>query len=61
MNGILLLLGLSVFINYIDRANLSVAAPLLQDELRLSASQLGVLLSAFFCSFWPDGWSTASM
>ena len=51
MNGILLLLGLSVFINYIDRANLSVAAPLLQDELRLSASQLGILLSAFFWTY----------
>jgi ACS family D-galactonate transporter-like MFS transporter len=51
MNGILLLLGLSVFINYIDRANLSVAAPLLKDELRLSASQLGILLSAFFWTY----------
>lgn len=54
MNGVLLLLGLSVFINYIDRANLSVAAPLLQDELGLSHAQLGVLLSAFF-------WTYASM
>ena len=40
MNGVLLLLGLSVFINYIDRANLSVAAPMLKDELGLSPSQL---------------------
>ena len=51
LNGILLLLGLSVFINYIDRANLSVAAPLLKDELGLSASQLGILLSAFFWTY----------
>ena len=51
MNGVLLLLGLSVFINYIDRANLSVAAPLLQDELRLSHAQLGILLSAFFWTY----------
>lgn len=51
MNGVLFLLGLSVFINYIDRANLSVAAPLLKDELSLSASQLGVLLSAFFWTY----------
>src|SRR5258706_4632993 len=51
MNGVLILLGLSVFINYIDRANLSVAAPLLQDELGLSHSQLGVLLSAFFWTY----------
>jgi MFS transporter, ACS family, D-galactonate transporter len=51
MNGVLFLLGLSVFINYIDRANLSVAAPLLKDELGLSASQLGILLSAFFWTY----------
>src|ERR1700730_4713985 len=51
MNGVLFLLGLSVFINYIDRANLSVAAPLLKDELGLSASQLGVLFSAFFWTY----------
>lgn len=51
MNGVLLLLGLSVFINYIDRANLSVAAPLLKDELGLSPSQLGILLSAFFWTY----------
>jgi ACS family D-galactonate transporter-like MFS transporter len=50
-NRVLLLLGLSVFINYIDRANLSVAAPLLKDELGLSHSQLGLLLSAFFWTY----------
>ncbi len=54
MNGVLILLGLSIFINYIDRANLSVAAPLLRNELGLSATQLGILLSAFF-------WTYASM
>ena len=48
---VLFLLGLSVFINYIDRANLSVAVPLLKDELGLSASQLGILLSAFFWTY----------
>jgi MFS family permease len=51
MNRVLFLLGLSVFINYIDRANLSVAAPLLKDEMGLSASQLGILLSAFFWTY----------
>ncbi|MDQ1408652.1 MAG: transporter, family, D-galactonate transporter [Acidobacteriaceae bacterium] len=48
---VLILLGLSVFINYIDRANLSIAAPLLKVELHLSASQLGILLSAFFWTY----------
>jgi MFS transporter, ACS family, D-galactonate transporter len=47
----LLLLALSVLINYIDRGNLSIAAPLLKAELGISASQLGILLSAFFWSY----------
>src|ERR1700738_3303086 len=48
---VLVLLGLSVFSNYSDPANLSVAAPLLKNELGLSASQLGILLSAFFWTY----------
>ena len=47
----LLLLVLSVFINYVDRGNLSIAAPLLKNELNISASQLGILLSAFFWTY----------
>src|SRR4029077_16359612 len=47
----LLLLALSVFINYIDRGNLSIAAPLLKNELGISASQLGILLSSFFWTY----------
>lgn len=45
------LLVLSVAINYIDRGNLSIAAPMLERELGLSATQLGVLLSAFFWTY----------
>ena len=48
---VLVLLFLSVFINYVDRSNLSIAAPLIKDELGISASQLGVLLSAFFWTY----------
>src|SRR5208337_2447788 len=48
---VLLLLAISVFINYIDRGNLSIAAPMLKDELGISAAQLGVLLSAFFWTY----------
>jgi len=47
----LLLLVLSVLINYIDRGNLSMAAPLLKEEFGISASQLGILLSAFFWTY----------
>ncbi len=48
---VLLLLAISVFINYVDRGNLSIAAPMLKDELGISASQLGLLLSAFFWTY----------
>lgn len=48
---LVLLVTAAVFINYIDRGNLSTAAPLLQDELHLSASQLGLLLSAFYYGY----------
>src|SRR5580700_10666163 len=60
MNRVIFLLALSVFINYIDRSNLSIAAPLVQDELGLSSWQLGKLLSVFFwtygCMQIPAGW-----
>ena len=60
MNRLLFLLGLSVLINYIDRSNLSIAAPLIKDELHISATQLGTLLSVFFYTYGllqiPAGW-----
>ena len=48
---LLLLLSLSVFINYVDRGNLSIAAPLLKNELGLSPEKMGLLLSAFFWTY----------
>jgi MFS transporter, ACS family, D-galactonate transporter len=42
------LLAFSIFINYLDRGALSIAAPLLKEDLRFSPAQLGVLLSSFF-------------
>jgi ACS family D-galactonate transporter-like MFS transporter len=45
------LLALSIFINYIDRGNLSIAAPLLKDDLHLSLYQLGILFSSFFWTY----------
>jgi len=47
----LVLLTLCGLINYVDRGNLSVAAPLLKAELSLSASQLGILFAAFFTTY----------
>jgi len=48
---LLALLMLSVVVNFIDRGLLSAAAPLLKDELGLTASQLGLLLSSFFWTY----------
>ena len=48
---ILALLVLSGFLNYVDRANLSVGATNIQAELHLSNYHLGVLLSAFFWTY----------
>ncbi|HEX3730140.1 MAG TPA: MFS transporter [Opitutaceae bacterium] len=54
-----ILLLVSVAINYIDRGNLSIAAPLLQGKM-FSVLQLGTLLSAFFWSYaafqFASGW-----
>jgi MFS transporter, ACS family, D-galactonate transporter len=49
--ALLVLLITSIFINYIDRSNLSVAAPLLEKELSLSPVQVGSLLSSFFWTY----------
>ena len=51
MLPVLILLAVSAFINFVDRGNLSAAAPLLKTELSLSDPQLGILLAAFFWSY----------
>jgi MFS transporter, ACS family, D-galactonate transporter len=43
----LLLIVMVMFVNYMDRGNLAVAAPLMQKELNLNAAGLGLLFSAF--------------
>ncbi len=58
--GVVPLLALAVFINYVDRGNLATAAPLIKDQLKLSAAQIGVLISAFSWTYTPSqilaGW-----
>lgn len=48
---LLALLVLSIFLNYIDRSNLSLAAPAMQKEFALSPTALGSLFSAFFWTY----------
>jgi MFS family permease len=49
--SVLSLLVISGFLNYVDRANLSVGATDIQAELHLTNYQLGVLFSAFFWTY----------
>ena len=46
----LLLIFIICVVNYMDRGTLSVANPLIRNELGLSVAEMGVLLSAFL---WP--------
>lgn len=48
--GIGVLLGSGILVSFLDRINLSVAAPQLQHEFGLGPVQLGFLFSAFY---WP--------
>ena len=58
--GIILVLFIASVINYLDRATISVALPLISVDLHLAATTKGLLLSAFFCSYAlmqvPVGW-----
>ena len=47
----LALLLLSGVINYIDRATLSIANPLIRQDLGLSVGEMGLLLSAFLWAY----------
>lgn len=49
--GVFALLVVSVWINYIDRGTLGVAAPALRPELGLSQTETGYLLSSFFWTY----------
>src|SRR6266850_2203764 len=49
--GVLTLLFLALFINYIDRGALSIAAPIIKEQFGMSPGKLGVLLSAFFWTY----------
>src|SRR5262249_44446349 len=48
---IFLLLMMLTAINYIDRASLSVAMPLMSKEFDLDPAMQGLILSSFFCTY----------
>ncbi len=59
--GMVALCFAATAINYIDRANLSLALPLLQREFGLGPAKAGLILSGFFWSYaimqLPAGWA----
>lgn len=52
-NWIIVLIALSVLFNYIDRGAIGVAAPLMKEELRLSATGFGFAVAAFSFTYAP--------
>jgi D-galactonate transporter len=57
---IVFLAFLGTTVNYVDRANLSVAAPFLRRDLGISEEAMGLVLGAFFWTYAlfqiPSGW-----
>ena len=49
--SVMFMVFLIVTVSYLDRTNLSVAAPTLQKELNLTPTELGLILSAFSWSY----------
>jgi MFS family permease len=52
-NLLVLLLGAAVFLNYVDRGAIAVAAPLMKGELGLTNTAFGTAVSAFFWVYAP--------
>ncbi|HEX5258613.1 MAG TPA: MFS transporter [Sphingomicrobium sp.] len=52
-SALVLLLGLAVFFNYVDRGAIGIAAPMMKSELGLSAAAYGIAFSAFFWVYAP--------
>ena len=52
-SALVFLLGTVVFLNYVDRGAIGIAAPLMKSELHLSEEAYGVAFSAFFWIYAP--------
>jgi MFS family permease len=50
---LILLLGLAILLNYIDRGAISIASPQLKPELGLTSTEYGIAVSAFFWTYVP--------
>jgi len=52
-SALVFLLGVAVFLNYVDRGAIGIAAPKMKDELGLSEEAYGLAFSAFFWIYAP--------
>ncbi|MFZ1743301.1 MAG: MFS transporter [Pontixanthobacter sp.] len=50
---VVVLLAISVLLNYVDRGAIGIAAPLMMKDLDLSATGFGIAVSAFFWIYAP--------
>ena len=59
------LLFVTIVINYLDRSNISIAAPTLTSEFHLDPVQLGLVFSAFGWTYTtfqlPGGWKSQTL
>src|ERR1700716_422285 len=57
---VIFLCFLAIAINYVDRANLAVAAPQIQKALNIGPAHMGLVMSGFFWTYalmqMPFGW-----
>jgi MFS family permease len=51
--SLVLLVAAAILLNYVDRGTVAVAAPLMKQELGLSATAFGIAVSAFFWVYAP--------
>jgi MFS family permease len=51
--SLVLLVAAAIFLNYVDRGTVAVAAPLMKAELGLTATGFGIAVSAFFWIYAP--------
>jgi MFS family permease len=52
-SAVVFLLGVAIFLNYVDRGSIAVAAPVMKGELGLSNEAYGWAVSAFFWVYAP--------
>lgn len=53
VTAFVIVIAAAIFLNYVDRGAIGIAAPLMKQQLGLSATQFGIAASAFFWIYAP--------